>query len=79
MQEFESMRLIEIILCKYNKDGNNPKMSNYLLREGNAMPAIFAQLLRCKLCEIYRWMTSISPAYLNNRDDYDNMINRWAT
>ena len=30
-----------------------------------------------KLCDIYRWKTSLSPAYLNNKDECDGMISIW--
>ena len=51
--------------------------NNFAIRRHNSMPTVFPQLRRDGLCDIYRWETSRSPAYLNNQEDIGNPINIW--
>ena len=39
---------------------------------------MFSQKLRDKLCDIYRWKTSLSPTYLSDINNCEIFLNRWA-
>ena len=38
----------------------------------------FSQKQRGELCDVYRWGTSLSHAYLNNIDECEQHISRWV-
>ena len=77
MQKFASKCLRQIVIGKFD-NGNEPIISNYNIRKNNNIPTIHSQLMRDKLCDIYRWKTSLSPAYLNNMDECESLISRWT-
>ena len=78
MQKFASKCLREIIITgKRYRENDERNITNYNIRRDSNVPTICSQLQRGKLCDIYRWKTSMSPAYLNNKDECDGVINIW--
>ena len=77
MPKFSSKCLRAIIMGKYDDGNNENKISNYNDRKNSNVPTIHSQLIRDNICDIYRWKTSLSPAYINNIEKCDNVINTW--
>ena len=46
------------------------RISNYDIRKGDLVETYISHKLSDRLCDIYRWKTSLSPSYLNNIDKY---------
>ena len=77
MQQFASKCLRSIIYGKNIINENEQRITNYDLRAENNISTTHSQLTRDKICDIYRWKTSLSPSYLNNKEDCENMLNMW--
>ena len=75
-KKFASIFLGQIIIGKFEND-DSEIISSYNIRKGNNITTIYSQLLRDNLCDVFRWMTSLPPAYLNSIDECGNLINRW--
>ena len=80
MQSFASKCIRNIVIGPNENndiDARNRK-SNREIRKENRVATTFSQKLRDMLCDIYRWKTSLSPAYLNNINKCELHINRWV-
>ena len=68
MQNFASKCLREIIIGKGDDDSEIMKISNWVLRNNNNnIPTEYSQRNKDKLCDIYRWKTSLPPSYLKSK------------
>ena len=76
MQIFASKCLRDIVIGKTSNESEETRITNYEIRRNNNIPTICSQLQRENYV-IYRWKTSLSPAYLNNKDECDGMISIW--
>lgn len=79
MQKFASTCLRQIILGKYDAEKEDFGICNNALIYKHNVPTIHSQLMRAKLCDIYRWGTSVSQEYLNNKAECDDILNMWKT
>ena len=77
MQQFASKCLRSIVYGNNAINENEHRNTNYDLRVENNISTTHSQLIRDKICDIYRWKTSLSPSYLNNKEDCENMLNMW--
>ena len=81
IQQFTSRCMNEIIYAAEKEKDEN---ENYQTRDTNeynrtkyCLPTIHSQLQKEKVCDIYRWKTTLSPAYLNNKQDMENEMRLW--
>ena len=75
MQSFAPKCLHGIIIGE-DDNGETGNISNWYLRYDNNIPTTHSQKSKDKICDIYRWETSISPSYSNNINRRDSQINK---
>ena len=69
----------EIIYPKQNDEMINyaDRLTNQQNRAKNCIPTIHSQLQKEKICDIYRWRTTLAPAYLNNKQEMETELRVW--
>ena len=81
IQKFTSRRMNEIIYPRQNNEGQEyvGRPTNQENRTRYCLPTIHSQLQKEKICDIYRWRTTLSPAYLNNTQEIETERGFWNT
>ena len=54
------------------RDTNETNRTKYCQPANNTLP-----VAQRKICDIYRWKTTMSPAYLNNQQEMENELRLW--
>ena len=73
IQQFTSRCVDEIIYPRQNQENREylGRPTNRANRTRYCIPTVHSQLQKERICDIYRWRTTLSPAYLNNRQEME--------
>ena len=75
LQQFKSRCLREITYP--NSQTHEEQENNEALRKKYCVPTFYSQLHSGKIKDIYRWKTTLAPAYLNNQQEMENELRIW--